>query len=391
MLAPGITVHGKGGTISSLTDTHAILNNQGLIDADTAGQTITLAGKGSFINAGNLMASPGTVAVKVSTFNNAAGEMTIGIGGTVAGTSYGVISFSGTATLAGTINSILINNFVPAAGATFTPLKYASKSGGFATSNFDAGNGISFTPTFGATSLSLKAVTGGKSVGFRGGLTLVVTGTNFNDVITVSSRLGVLTTTMNGVTSVFAVIPFVGLTISGNNGNDSITNNTTIASQIDGGAGNDMIVGGSGNDIITGGDGNDTCIGNAGNDIYVFRTSALAQTDFVSEGAGGGTDTLDFSAVTVAVVGNLSSNTLATMLNRTLKTLTAGQFANFENFFTGAGNDTITGNAAANVLKGNTGNDTFFAAGGGVDTLDGGLGTDFIGSADPTDVKISIP
>lgn len=391
VIASGIVVHGKGGTITTLTATTATLNNQGLIEADTPAQTITIAGKGALINGGNLMAAPGTIAVTIANFIPTTGALTFGIGGAAPGTSYGVISFSGPVTLGGTVNTIVINNFVPAGGATFVPLKYASKSGAFAVSNFNAGNGISFVPTFGAASLSLKAAAGGKSVGFRGGHTLTVIGTNLSDTITLKSSFGVVTVAMNGATSVFAAALVAAASITGNDGNDTIINSTAIPSAITGDAGDDRLVGGSGNDTLEGGAGNDTCIGNGGDDVYVFRGAATTETDFVSETAGGGTDTLDFSAVSSAIVGNLSSDTLATMLNRTVKALFVGQSANFENLFGGAGNDKLTGNAAPNLLKGNNGNDTFFAAGGGKDTLDGGLGTDIIGSADPTDVKISIP
>src|SRR6476646_3736624 len=131
--------------------------------------------------------------------------MTFGIGGAVAGTSHGVINFTTAATLAGVINTVLINNFTPASGATFTPLKYLSKTGAFATSNLNAGNGVSFTPTFGATSLSVKAaVVLNSSVANRGGPTLSINGKAIAETITVTSKLGVVTASVNNVTSVFA-------------------------------------------------------------------------------------------------------------------------------------------------------------------------------------------
>ena len=55
-----------------------------------------------------------------------------------------------------------------------------------------------------------------------------------------------------------------------------------------------------------------------------------------------------------------------------------------ENASGGSGNDTITGNGAANILAGNLGNDTLsglagndtLTGGGGTDTMNGGAGDD---------------
>jgi Ca2+-binding RTX toxin-like protein len=49
------------------------------------------------------------------------------------------------------------------------------------------------------------------------------------------------------------------------------------------------------------------------------------------------------------------------------------------------GNDTITGNAAANVLHGDNGNDTL-RGGGGSDTIDGGLSNDFLDGGNGSDL-----
>jgi len=80
--------------------------------------------------------------------------------------------------------------------------------------------------------------------------------------------------------------------------------------------------------------------------------------------------------LTGAVTVKLSSDTaLAVMTNRTVKTLSAGQFANFENTIGGTGADSITGNAAGNRLDGGAGNDSLFGL-DGVDLLHGGVGND---------------
>jgi hypothetical protein len=77
-----------------------------------------------------------------------------------------------------------------------------------------------------------------------------VTGTNGNDTITCAA--GTTVTTING-----------------NAGNDTITSANGLNSTINGGDGNDTITSGAGNDTINGGLGKDTISGSAGNDNLV--------------------------------------------------------------------------------------------------------------------------
>ena len=117
-----------------------------------------------------------------------------------------------------------------------------------------------------------------------------------------------------------------------------------------GGSGNDTITGSALDNVITGGLGNDTMIGGAGNDTYQVDSAG----DVVTEAASGGTDTINTT---------LTSYSLATL-------------ANVENLtFTGVGNFTGTGNAAANIITGGAGDDTL-NGGAGADTLVGGTGND---------------
>ncbi|MCY2965471.1 MAG: M10 family metallopeptidase C-terminal domain-containing protein, partial [Planctomycetota bacterium] len=151
--------------------------------------------------------------------------------------------------------------------------------------------------------------------------------------------------------------------IIGGSGNDTLTGNT-VANTLTGGDGNDLLTGGTGNDALIGGAGNDTLVGEAGNDVYVFNTNSSLGSDTLDE-AGGGVDTLDFSATsTLGVTVNLSL-AAAQVVNSNL-TLTLGAATTFENIIGGAGTDTLTGNASANVLTG----------GGGNDVLDGAAGND---------------
>jgi VCBS repeat-containing protein len=137
---------------------------------------------------------------------------------------------------------------------------------------------------------------------------------------------------------------------------------------ISGGAGNDMLLGFNGNDTLDGGAGTDTLVGGAGDDVYVVDSLS----DVVTEAAGEGTDEL------------------RTTLNVFTLGLNAGS-VNVENLtFIGAGNFRGDGNAAANIITGGGGNDSFGGADGadtligraGNDTLDGGAGTDTVSYAD---------
>ena len=119
--------------------------------------------------------------------------------------------------------------------------------------------------------------------------------------------------------------------------------------------------GGSGNDIIV-------ATINDGNDIY--------------EG-GSGSDTVDYSAITVAVNINLRSQAQSTQTG-------TDQLNSIENAIGGSGSDVITGNGSANVLDGQAGNDTVNGNGGN-DTLIGGLGNDTMNGGNGNDVFVFRP
>lgn len=135
------------------------------------------------------------------------------------------------------------------------------------------------------------------------------------------------------------------------------------ADNLTGNAGDNRLLGMAGNDIISGGDGNDTLEGGLGNDNL---------------NGGAGIDTASFNGATQGVNASLLTNSATGEGNDILVSI--------ENL-TGSGfNDTLTGNADANVLDGAEGNDSISAGGGadsvfggiGNDTLDGGSGDDLI-------------
>jgi Ca2+-binding RTX toxin-like protein len=139
---------------------------------------------------------------------------------------------------------------------------------------------------------------------------------------------------------------------------------TTGADVINGSATADFLYGFSGNDRLTGGGGNDTLAGGAGNDSYLFDTDLALGSDTLDE-AGGGSDTLNFSATTTRAIALNLGQATSQVLNANLS-LTLGSAATVENVIGGSLADTITGNSLNNSLTG----------GGGNDTLAGGAGND---------------
>jgi Ca2+-binding RTX toxin-like protein len=146
-----------------------------------------------------------------------------------------------------------------------------------------------------------------------------------------------------------------------------------------GGLGNDLIYGNGGNDTLVGGAGVDTLNGGDGNDVITsdgdggtYRGDAGNDTLFSGLGpetmdGGTGTDTIDHTAWGGNYVFNMATG---------LTDFAGESFINFENANMGAGNDSVTGNASANIINGGAGNDTL-EGGLGQDTLTGGTGNDF--------------
>ena len=131
--------------------------------------------------------------------------------------------------------------------------------------------------------------------------------------------------------------------------------------------------GGDGNDSLTGGGGDDILIGGAGNDSYVYDADLALGIDTVNE-AGGGIDSLDFSATTtLSIAVNLGLAT-SQVVNTNLR-FTLGSATTFDNVIGGGLADTLTGNALANSLSGGNGDDTLIGNSGN-DNLIGGAGND---------------
>jgi Ca2+-binding RTX toxin-like protein len=147
-------------------------------------------------------------------------------------------------------------------------------------------------------------------------------------------------------------------------GNDSITG-SSVANTLEGNGGNDTLNGQAGNDNLDGG---------AGNDTYQFSGTWGADTITADTS---GSDTVDLSGASAALTINLATGAGNEISDGTNTVNWSSDF--IENATGGSGNDTITGNALANVLRG----------GGGINTITGGAGNDSLyGSIGDTDYFI---
>jgi Ca2+-binding RTX toxin-like protein len=148
---------------------------------------------------------------------------------------------------------------------------------------------------------------------------------------------------------------------------------------LEGGSGNDSLYGGSGNDSLRGGTGNDLLVGEIGNDTYLF-SGTLQGNDILHEAVDGGTDELNFEAMSSRVDINLglATNQIVSLWNGAsslqLRMPTSGSV---ENITGSAWDDRLIGSNANNSLVGNGGNDTLSGV-GGHDLLDGGQGNDLL-------------
>ena len=152
------------------------------------------------------------------------------------------------------------------------------------------------------------------------------------------------------------------VTLSGAAGNDTLIGGPG-GDQLSGGDGNDCLVGGAGADLLDPGAGTDTALGNDGNDIY-----ELEMTGPQTLNDTGGIDSIDLSDAAFGVNADLSAGTIK-FAGQTAAIATLG--GTFENLKGTSFDDTITGNAQANILQG----------GGGINRVDGGAGNDIVQEA----------
>lgn len=98
--------------------------------------------------------------------------------------------------------------------------------------------------------------------------TLELSGTEFDDLIKVSEKDGIVTVSINGELYQYPTSQVTKVLIHGLGGNDVIQADEkfSLPVEFDGGAGNDLLIGGKKDDRFTGGSGNDVVFGLKGND-----------------------------------------------------------------------------------------------------------------------------
>ncbi len=159
-------------------------------------------------------------------------------------------------------------------------------------------------------------------------------------------------------------------TIHAGAGSDFIQNNTSIASAIFGGGGNDTIYGGTGGDSLWGGDGNDRIYsgGGTGSEIHPGAGSNIVYAN--------ASDVLDYSDLTAGVYVELAAgyvkhdNGAATDYIIGVNNVTGTDFddrvyGNSETNFivTGLGNDVIYGGGGYDIILAGDGDNKIIAAG----------------------------
>ena len=162
----------------------------------------------------------------------------------------------------------------------------------------------------------------------------------------------------------------------GEDGNDTLrdTGLAGTQSRLDGGAGDDTLTGGAGNDVLNGGTGNDTMNGGAGDDIYVVDST----DDKVSEAGGSGRDTVLAKASVVLgegiEIGVVDAFSQASLTGNAANNVLGGN--TFAQTLDGKdGDDILFGAGGADILIGGNGDDTLITAYGG-DRMTGGSGKD---------------
>ena len=156
-----------------------------------------------------------------------------------------------------------------------------------------------------------------------------------------------------------------------------IVYNTTLGVTLEGDAGNDTFSGGAGNDTLYGGGGNDFLDGGAGtNAIYAGdgNDTIRGGTGLNQDWGGSGNNTVVFDNLSKAGTLYADLGARAAYVGGVL----TDQFDSIQNITDNrAGNATLVGDGADNVIQGGYGDNTIIG-GGGNDTLLGGFGNDII-------------
>lgn len=234
---------------------------------------------------------------------------------------------------------------------------------------------------------------------------------------------GRVVTVTSGTIENFTILTGSGAdTITTGSGNDYI-NTAGGASTVSAGQGRNTIIGGGNSDTVTALDGGNLV--RAGNGANTVTTGGGADRIYVGKGtdtvvAGGGADRIfltggadsvdagagldrliiNYSAMTTAVTGGVTSGNMTSGYVGLIADL-AGSHVDFQraesfDITTGLGDDTVTTGAGADILRGGLGADLLRSGsaadmlfgGGGNDVLRGGLGTDLASGGAGADVFV---
>jgi Ca2+-binding RTX toxin-like protein len=144
--------------------------------------------------------------------------------------------------------------------------------------------------------------------------TVVINGTNANDVITLSESNGVVT--VSGLATTVTISGFDSndrIVVNGLGGDDVISGaalGTGMLFTANGGDGADVLIGGPGNDTLTGGAGDDVLIGNGGQDILDGGSGNNVVIQAPVQRSGAATD--GSPAANLALLGQFSASSFVT-------------------------------------------------------------------------------
>jgi hypothetical protein len=148
-------VQSAGGTLLGAGTTLAVARS-----VDLQGGTLSGTGtvNGDVRNAGTVLVGDsvtvGVLTITGTYVQSASGTLLLKVGGTHPGTDSDALVVGSTATLDGTLNLTLINGYVPASGASLTPLTSSAEDGVFAAL---AGDGGLYAAFYNPTGVTLTA------------------------------------------------------------------------------------------------------------------------------------------------------------------------------------------------------------------------------------------
>jgi len=189
---------------------------------------------------------------------------------------------------------------------------------------------------------------------------------DFGADITVTGKTGPLNFEVtNNITLTWREATTEGdFTVPGTSGYMMVLPRAGVGYEFFAGDGNDTVYAGAGHDLVHGETGNDTLFGQTGNDTLDGGLGSDALD------GGQGNDTATYINATTGIVAALQTGLLANTNEAAGDT-----YVNIEHLTGSSYDDTLIGDAQANILSGLAGDDTLIGLGNG-DTLNGGDGTD---------------